>query len=155
MKLNNCTAVTPGLRRSLRGFTLIELMIVVAIIAILAAVAYPSYRNYNMRANRSSAAQLLLNISNREELFILDRRSYTDALNNTGLNMVQEGWTCTAASCTNNFYTVTVDITTCTGTPCYTVTATPIATNYQAPDGSLQLTHTGVKTRSAGDGKWQ
>ncbi|MBX8517011.1 type IV pilin protein [Pseudomonas cichorii] len=42
-----------------RGFTLIELMIVVAIIGILAAVAYPSYVEYTKRTQRSAIASLL------------------------------------------------------------------------------------------------
>ncbi|MDQ7974852.1 MAG: prepilin-type N-terminal cleavage/methylation domain-containing protein, partial [Rhodocyclaceae bacterium] len=40
------------MRRSASGFTLIELMIVVAVIAILAAIAYPSYQEYVMRSRR-------------------------------------------------------------------------------------------------------
>lgn len=43
-----------------RGFTLIEVMIVVAIIAILAAIAYPSYARYVMRGKRADGKQTLL-----------------------------------------------------------------------------------------------
>lgn len=42
------------------GFTLIELMIVVAIVAILAAVAYPSYQAHVIRTNRALANGCLL-----------------------------------------------------------------------------------------------
>lgn len=42
-----------------RGFTLIELMIVVAIVGILAAIAYPSYTEYVKRTQRSAIATLL------------------------------------------------------------------------------------------------
>ena len=37
-----------------KGFTLIELMIVVAIIAILAAIAFPAYQDYNIRAQSAA-----------------------------------------------------------------------------------------------------
>ena len=67
-------------RRALRpgsaGFTLIELMIVVAIIAILAAIAYPSYQQYVRRANEADAQQFLLELSNLQERYLLDRRAY-------------------------------------------------------------------------------
>lgn len=47
------------------GFTLIELMVVVAIIAILAAIAYPSYSNYKIRMNRVDAQSELMFIAQR------------------------------------------------------------------------------------------
>ena len=47
-----------------RGFTLIELMIVVAIIAILAAIAYPTYTNYITKTRRNAATACLSEYAN-------------------------------------------------------------------------------------------
>jgi len=136
-----------------RGFTLIELLVTVAILGILAAVAIPSYQQYNKRANRSQAAQIMLNIQNRQEQYVLDARAYTAALNSTGLNITQDGWTCSAASCVNSFYTVTVALV-AGPPPGYMITATPTPGKLQADDGTLTLSSSGARTRDAGDLKW-
>ncbi len=67
----------PCSSRRHRGFTLIELMVVVAVVAVLTMIAYPSYQNYVVRANRSQAQQFLMDIAQREEQFRLDQGQYT------------------------------------------------------------------------------
>lgn len=128
-----------------RGFTLIELMITVVVIAILSAIAYPSYTSYVKRGQRSAAQQLMADIANREQQYMLDAKSYTAALDSTGLNVSGDGWTCTAASCTNPRYTVTVAVNNAATPPTFTVTATP--TTLQASDGCMTYNQAAQKTR--------
>ena len=61
-----------------RGFTLIELMIVVAIIAILAAIAYPSYSNYAYRARRADAKEMLMRVASAQERYYTNMNKYAD-----------------------------------------------------------------------------
>jgi|SRR5215831_14093686 len=61
------------------GFTLIEVMIVVAIIAILAAVTYPSYQKYALRTNRAQAKAALLDIQVAQEKFFMQHKRYVSA----------------------------------------------------------------------------
>ena len=68
------------MRSIMRGFTLVELMIVVVVISILAAVAIPSYRNYVMRSQRADATVLLLRIQAAEEKFFLQNNAYSNVL---------------------------------------------------------------------------
>jgi len=63
-------------RHKLRGFTLIELMIVVAVVAILVALALPSYSRYVRKANRGEAQQLLLNWANNQEIWRANDTDY-------------------------------------------------------------------------------
>jgi type IV pilus assembly protein PilE len=59
-----------------RGFTLIELMIVLAVIAILAAIAYPSYTRYVLRAKRADAKQQLLQAAQWSERYLTANGHY-------------------------------------------------------------------------------
>lgn len=71
--------------RCQRGFTLIELMIVVVIIGILASIAYPSYQSYVARAARADALAAMMKIANLQEQYYLDNRQYSSNMTLLGL----------------------------------------------------------------------
>ncbi|HZE61701.1 MAG TPA: type IV pilin protein [Burkholderiales bacterium] len=129
-----------------KGFTLIELMIVVVVISILGAIAYPSYIKYTARSRRSDAQQLMQEISLKEGQYILDARSYSTTLGSTGLNINRQGWTCTT-DCTNVYYTVSAVMSMTATPPSYTITATPVTGSVVENDGTLTLDNTGVRQR--------
>jgi type IV pilus assembly protein PilE len=61
---------------SKKGFTLVELMIVVGIVAILVALALPNYTRYVRKANRGEAQQLLMNWANNQEIWRANNTEY-------------------------------------------------------------------------------
>ena len=63
-----------------KGFTLVELMIVVGIVAILLALALPSYTRYVLKANRGEAQQLLLNWANNQEIWRANDSDYATSI---------------------------------------------------------------------------
>lgn len=117
-----------------RGFTLMELMIVVAIIAILASVALPSYQNYIVRANRAAAKAQMLEIAARQQQHFLANRSYGD-LSVIGFSIppdVTARYTCSAAPGT-------------AAVPSYVISCVPVSTTSQSGDGTLTLDNLGNK----------
>src|ERR1700716_4054339 len=127
-----------------RGFTLVEMLIVMAIIGIIAVFAYPSYEAYVVRNNRAAAQAVLLDIAQRQQQYLLDSRSYATWAQLTAAGV-------TVPSNVSQYYDVT---TTPAGgpPPTFTATATPIPGKRPASDATLQIGQAGVKTPA---GKWR
>lgn len=130
-----------------RGFTLIEMMIVVAIIAIIAAFAYPSYLDYVRKARRADGHSALLQTAQRYERCQTATGRYDDAANpgNPGCGIPaainsDEGW-----------YVVT---TTALNATTFTLTATLQAKGAGDPCGNLTLDQTGAKGQSGVGDCW-
>lgn len=127
-----------------RGFTLIELMIVVAIVAILAAVAMPAYQGSVQKSRRSDAITALSGLQLAEEKWRASNPSYTNVLPNTaGTGNPPNGLGVSGTS-SGGYYTIAVTANSATG---YTLTATAIGA--QASDTScpsMTLVQTGGNT---------
>lgn len=103
MQARLTTTVT---HRTGRGFTLIEVMIVVAIIGILAAVALPQYSNYVVRSKVPDATSRLSALQVQMEQYYLDNRTYVNAPACGTDNTTSNYFTFSGTVCTATAYTL-------------------------------------------------
>lgn len=150
----------------MQGFTLIELMIVVAIVAILASIAYPAYTNSVLKGKRAQGRTALAELMQQQERYMTQRNCYLGfttsasfATTATAPSPITDCGGVTASSApfkafsgdgqTNAAYKLFAD--TCTNgsggtlgiSECVRVVAQPVGTDTAA--GNLWMTSTGTK----------
>lgn len=116
-----------------RGFTLVELMVVLLIVAILAAVAIPSYRQYVLRSHRTDAQRALMDVAARQERYYYSNNAYTSSLSALG----------SSASAAAPYYQLSIPSASSTD---YTLRATPIGSQGDDKCGYLELNRAGQKS---------
>ena len=127
----------------MRGFTLVEILVVVVIIALLAGIAYPSYRDHLRKSARVAAQQELLELSAMQEKIYLNSTAFTSKLSNAYDGTTNGGLGKTGGKTTDGRYTLEL---TAASAQSYTLSATPVAGSLQDGDGTIQLASTGTRT---------
>jgi type IV pilus assembly protein PilE len=144
-----------------KGFTLIELMVVIAIIGILSAIAYPNYTDYILKGHRTNAQSELLQLAGTQERIFLNSNSYSPTLvgiyNGTGAGGL--GLTAARTEGGTGRYDLSMTMTPlgCAGTlasPCqaFVILAAPRPGQSKDSFGTMSLATNGTKTRNVGGG---
>lgn len=142
--------------KQMTGFTLIELMIVIAIMALLAGIAYPTYIDQIVRSNRSVATGALLELAQRQEGYFADNNTYADTLaklvgDNVGSRLVKEGTNYFAGEGSDKLYSLSFSE---VSGRSYTLKATPLGSQATRDTKckSFTITSSGRKGIDGGSG---
>jgi type IV pilus assembly protein PilE len=117
------------MRIRMKGFTLIELMIVIVVIAVLGSIAVPSYRSYILRTHRVEAKTALLNLAAAQEKFYLQNNTYAT---NAQLATAPPNGLGMTATTENGWYTIAI----ANGASATTFSATATAAAGQVDDSA-------------------
>lgn len=126
------------------GFTLIELMVVIAIVGILAVIAMPSYQQYVLRSHRTTAVNALLDMGSREARYYSANNAYTSSLTGaTGLGYSSDPEL--VPNATTPYYQISAQL---TGSS-FTLVALPVGAQLNDVEcASFIYTGLGIKTVS-------
>lgn len=133
------------MRVSQQGFSLIELMIVVAIVGIIAAIAYPSYQGVISDGYRGTGQADLLGLASAMERHHSGSFSYEGAANggsNTGAPAVFSAYSPSSEPAANKRYTLSIVAASATA---FELKATPVTGTGQSADGALYYFSDGRK----------
>ncbi|NMZ65536.1 type IV pilin protein [Pseudomonas oryzihabitans] len=139
-----------------RGFTLIELMVVVAIVCILAAIAYPTYQTSVLRSNRSEGQALLNEAAARMERFYAQNNAYPAKVKDLNIVNTKTNPGSDRVFSSSGYYELTI-LTSAAGSAGYSsdgpyvLTALPKGSQEKDSCGNLILNAQGVKKVSRGD----
>jgi len=125
-----------------KGFTLVELLVVVAIIGILATIVYPSYTDHLKKTSRIDAQSEMLTISRNLTNYKMAKGSYEGALLSN--STLKENYPASGTA----LYEISLDIT--SDNSSWLLIATPIALKQQDGNGSICLNSQGYKFWSKG-----
>ena len=129
-----------------KGFTLIELMIVVAIIGILAAIAYPSYESYIVKSKRADMMTELQNVASNLQSEKLAQGSYANVATTILVgDYPRQGTALYTVSIGNDAGVTGTDL-----TDKWLITSIPKTNQRMKDDGTLTLNHQGIKCRNIG-----
>lgn len=128
--------------RDVRGFTLLELMVVVVVMSILATIAVTSYNRYAFRARRADGQELLMRVANAQE-------RYYATFNKYGSEPVTGDLKLGSVTSEKGYYTVTLNSTDITKD--YTATATPQGGQARDVCGALSIDSKGTKLPASTD----
>ncbi len=136
-----------------KGFTLLELMIVVVIIAILASIALPAYNKYVQRTRRSDGQSALFNAQQAEEKFFYRCNRYgsmQEIYGNGTFDCSTAAAAGTAMDSPQTFYSISITAISAIGdaNPNYALKATAQGIQANDPCGNLTLDSTGLKGAS-------
>lgn len=127
----------PAARR--RGFTLIEVCIVLVVVALLSAIAYPSYHGHVARSRRADAKQSLLDLAQRLERFYTERGTYAGATLGGGSGLYP-------TTSQAGHYTLAIGSQSADG---FTITATPTGSQTGDACAAFGYNHLGEQTVSS------